>query len=41
MEEDIRTEDTEIKNIENPTENEVEISNKDQNFEEAESSKKD
>ncbi len=41
MEEDIRTENAEIKNTENPTENEVEISNKDQNFEEAESSKKD
>ena len=32
MEEDIRTENAEIKNTENPTENEVEISNKDQNF---------
>ena len=34
MEEDIRTENAEIKNTENLIENEVEISNKGQNFEE-------
>ena len=40
MEEDIRTENAEIKNTENLTENKAETLNEEQNFEEAENSKK-